>query len=67
MGSAKPAADQTSFQQGAGRIDVAAAIKQSVITEPGSVSFGTAIWPHNDDKPVTKTSPTATSATSRSR
>jgi subtilisin family serine protease len=55
MASAKPAADQTAFQQGAGRIDVVKGIKQSVITEPGSVSFGTAIWPHNDDTPVTKT------------
>ncbi|MEI8412655.1 MULTISPECIES: S8 family serine peptidase [unclassified Kribbella] len=55
MASAKPAADQTAFQQGAGRIDVAKGIKQSVITEPGSVSFGTAIWPHDDDTPVTKT------------
>ncbi len=54
MGSAKVAADQTSFQQGAGRIDLAAAIKQTVIAEPGSVSFGTASFPHTDDTPVTK-------------
>ena len=54
MGSAKVAADQTSFQQGAGRIDVAAAIKQNVIAEPGSVSFGTAAYPHTDDDPVTR-------------
>ena len=40
MGSAKPAADQTAFEQGAGRVDVARAIKQTVIAEPGSVSFG---------------------------
>lgn len=55
MASAKPAADQTAFEQGAGRIDVAKGIKQSVIAEPGSVSFGTALWPHDDDTPVTKT------------
>ncbi|NEA31598.1 S8 family serine peptidase [Streptomyces sp. SID13031] len=55
MASAKVAAGQTSFEQGAGRIDVAKAIKQSVIAEPGSVSFGTAQWPHTDDAPVTKT------------
>ncbi|MFG1814623.1 S8 family serine peptidase [Kribbella sp. NPDC049174] len=54
MGSAKVAADQTSFQQGAGRIDLAAAIKQTVIAESGSVSFGTAAFPHNDDEPVTR-------------
>ncbi|WP_405058604.1 S8 family serine peptidase [Kribbella sp. NBC_01505] len=55
MGSAKVAADQTVFQQGAGRIDVAKAITQQVIAEPGSLSFGLATWPHTDDTPVTKT------------
>lgn len=55
MGSAKPAADQTAFEQGAGRVDVAKGIKQTVIAEPGNVSFGTAVWPHDDDTPVTKT------------
>ncbi len=54
MGSAKPAADQTAFQQGAGRVDVAAAIKQTVVSDPGNLSFGTAAWPHDDDEPVTK-------------
>ncbi|MFK4088601.1 S8 family serine peptidase [Kribbella sp. NPDC020789] len=53
--SAKPAADQTTFQQGTGRIDVAKGIKQTVISDPGNLSFGTAVWPHNDDEPVTKT------------
>ncbi|MEU4394155.1 S8 family serine peptidase [Kribbella sp. NPDC023855] len=55
MASAKVAAGQTTFDQGAGRIDVAKAIGQSVIAEPGGVSFGTAQWPHADDTPVTKT------------
>lgn len=55
MASAKVAANQSAFEQGAGRIDVAKAITQSVIAEPGSVSFGTAQWPHTDDTPVTKT------------
>ncbi|HEY0616581.1 MAG TPA: S8 family serine peptidase, partial [Kribbella sp.] len=54
MASAKPAADQGVFEQGAGRIDLTKGIKQSVISEPGSVSFGTAQWPHTDDAPVTK-------------
>ncbi|GAA2800875.1 S8 family serine peptidase [Kribbella solani] len=54
MGSAKIAADQTSFQQGAGRIDLTKAIKQTVVAEPGSVSFGKALFPHTDDKPVTR-------------
>ncbi|RZU15441.1 subtilisin family serine protease [Kribbella rubisoli] len=54
MGSAKVAADQTSFQQGAGRIDLTTAIKQSVVSEPGNVSFGKASYPHTDDQPITR-------------
>ncbi|MFI7674555.1 S8 family serine peptidase [Actinophytocola sp. NPDC049390] len=53
--SAKPHADLTAFEQGAGRIDVARAITQSVVTEPTSVSVGTIQWPHDDDEPVSKT------------
>ncbi|MGW3463614.1 S8 family serine peptidase [Streptomyces olivaceoviridis] len=52
-GSAEPGA-YSSFQQGTGRVDVARAIKQSVIAEQGPLSFGKQEWPHNDDKPVTK-------------
>ena len=55
MASAEPAADQSAFEQGTGRIDVARGITQTVVTDPSSVSFGTAIWPHDDDAPVTKT------------
>ncbi|MGW0863982.1 S8 family peptidase [Streptomyces sp. NPDC002611] len=44
----------TPFEQGSGRIQVDKAITQSVIGEPGSVSFGLQQWPHTDDKPVTK-------------
>ncbi|MFH8988868.1 S8 family peptidase [Streptomyces sp. NPDC017940] len=44
----------SAFQQGSGRIAVDRAIKQSVVAEPASVSFGTQLWPHTDDKPVTK-------------
>ncbi|MFJ8788053.1 S8 family peptidase [Streptomyces sp. NPDC102462] len=44
----------TPFQQGSGRIQVDKAIKQSVIAEPVSLSFGTQQWPHTDDQPVTK-------------
>ncbi|WP_405055818.1 S8 family serine peptidase [Kribbella sp. NBC_01505] len=54
MGSAKVAADQSVMQQGAGRIDVAAAIKQNVIAETASLSFGLAAYPHTDDEPVVK-------------
>ncbi|SES21985.1 S8 family serine peptidase [Lentzea albida] len=49
--SAKPGA-HTPFEQGAGRADIAKAIKQTVTSS--SVSFGTALWPHNDDVPMTR-------------
>jgi hypothetical protein len=55
MASAKPNAELTAFDQGAGRVDVAKAITQSVLSEPVSLSFGTQLWPHDDDQPVTKT------------
>jgi len=52
-GSAK-GGKYTPFQQGSGRIAVDKAIKQSVLADPNSVSFGIQQWPHTDDKPVTK-------------
>ncbi|MEU9332289.1 S8 family serine peptidase [Streptomyces sp. NPDC048290] len=44
----------TAFQQGSGRLQVDKAIKQTIVADPVSVSFGTAQWPHTDDTPVTK-------------
>ena len=55
MASAKPDPTLTAYQQGAGRVDVARAITQSVTTDPVSLSFGRASWPHADDEPVTRT------------
>jgi len=52
-GSAK-GGKYTPFEQGSGRIAVDKAIKQSVVADPVSVSFGTQQWPHTDDTPVTK-------------
>ncbi|MCZ4511475.1 S8 family peptidase [Streptomyces sp. ActVer] len=52
-GSAK-GGKYTPFQQGSGRIQVDKAIKQTVIADPSSVSFGIQQWPHTDDTPVTK-------------
>ncbi|KOX25650.1 MULTISPECIES: S8 family peptidase [unclassified Streptomyces] len=46
--------DLTAFQQGAGRIRVDRALDQSVIAEPVSLNFGTARWPHADDRPLTR-------------
>jgi subtilisin family serine protease len=42
------------FQQGSGRIQVDKALKQTVIADPVSVSFGIQEWPHTDDTPVTE-------------
>ncbi|MER7472214.1 S8 family serine peptidase, partial [Micromonospora sp. NPDC000018] len=55
MASAKPHAGLTAYQQGAGRVDVARAVTQAVTSDPASVSFGRALWPHDDDTPVTRT------------
>ncbi|GHC57905.1 hypothetical protein GCM10010349_26080 [Streptomyces flavofungini] len=44
----------TAFQQGSGRIAVDRAVKQSVYADPVSLNYGTQLWPHTDDKPVTK-------------
>ncbi|MFF4112438.1 S8 family serine peptidase [Streptomyces sp. NPDC001714] len=52
-GSAK-GGKYTPFEQGAGRIAVDKAIKQTVLADPVSVNFGVQQWPHTDDTPVTK-------------
>ncbi|MFI6459141.1 S8 family peptidase [Streptomyces sp. NPDC050538] len=52
-GSAK-GGKYTPFQQGSGRIAVDKAIKQSLIADPVSESFGIQQWPHTDDTPVTQ-------------
>jgi subtilisin family serine protease len=52
-GSAKPGA-YSSYQQGTGRVDVARALDEHVVTEQGPVDFGVQQWPHDDDKARTK-------------
>lgn len=52
--SAEPTAGSSAFAQGTGRTDLARAIGQQVTSSPTSLSFGTAQWPHTDDRPVTK-------------
>ncbi|RSM61944.1 peptidase S8 [Kibdelosporangium aridum] len=54
MGSAKPNPSLTVFEQGAGRLDVAKAVRQPLRTSPASVNAGVALWPHNDDEPIRK-------------
>ncbi|ANZ40920.1 hypothetical protein BBK82_37995 [Lentzea guizhouensis] len=52
--SAKPNDKLNVFAQGSGRVDVARAISQVVTSEPTNISFGTQLWPHDDDQPVSK-------------
>ncbi|MFG3033966.1 S8 family peptidase [Streptomyces sp. NPDC048253] len=42
------------FAEGGGRVDVAAAIGQTVVSEPTAVAFARQSYPHADDAPVTK-------------
>ncbi|HEX6352508.1 S8 family peptidase [Actinophytocola sp.] len=56
MGSAEPADGLSAFEQGAGRVDVAAAVgtQGTVSAAPASMGFGTVLYPHHDDQPITK-------------
>ncbi|MDX3659440.1 S8 family serine peptidase [Streptomyces sp. ID05-26A] len=54
MNSAKPNPSLTIYDQGAGRLDVGRAVSSAVTTNHGSFSLGTAVWPHDDDKPITQ-------------
>lgn len=45
MGSAKPI-DATVYQQGAGRLDVAKAVTQTIVPSVGSLNLGFIKWPH---------------------
>jgi len=54
MASATPHPELSAFGQGAGRVDLAQAIAQTVTADPVSLSFGVARWPHDDDTPVTE-------------
>ncbi|WP_117208881.1 S8 family serine peptidase [Allorhizocola rhizosphaerae] len=42
------------FGQGAGRVDLTRAVRQQVIAETPSLSFGVQLWPHTDDVPITR-------------
>ncbi|MDG4829688.1 S8 family serine peptidase [Solwaraspora sp. WMMD1047] len=54
MAAARPDPRLDVFAQGAGGLDVARAIAQSVVAEPASLSFGRQLWPHGDDAPTTR-------------
>ncbi|BCJ50023.1 serine protease [Actinoplanes sp. NBRC 14428] len=55
MGAAEPIAGADVYGQGAGRLDVARAVRQTVSADEGSLNFGFQQWPHDDDTPVTRT------------
>ncbi|MFC6022526.1 S8 family serine peptidase [Plantactinospora solaniradicis] len=55
MASAVPHPELGAYAQGAGRVDVARAINQTIRTDPPSLSFGRPLWPHDDDVPQTAT------------
>lgn len=55
MASAKPNPALNVFAQGAGRVDVARAVTQSVYASPTSLWLGTQPWPADDDQPVSRT------------
>jgi subtilisin family serine protease len=54
MGAAKPIPAIGVYAQGAGRVDIARAVRQTVTTSPASVSFGLQRWPHSDDTVIAR-------------
>ena len=54
MDSAKPAGEDTLYEQGAGRVDVARAVTQPVAADVAAIDFPVQRWPHADDTPVTR-------------
>ena len=54
MSTAAPAPAISVYEQGAGRVDVAAAATVSVVPSEGELEFGYHRWPHDDIEPVTR-------------
>ncbi|OQO91194.1 serine protease [Saccharomonospora piscinae] len=50
--SATPGPNATVYEQGAGRVDVARAVRQQVSAQPAVLNLGIQEWPHHDDTPV---------------
>ncbi|WP_030228162.1 S8 family serine peptidase, partial [Actinoalloteichus caeruleus] len=55
MASAQPLEGIGIAGQGAGRLDVARAVNQTVVSEPAAVSLGNFLWPQADLEPVVET------------
>ncbi|SCE83159.1 S8 family peptidase [Micromonospora chokoriensis] len=54
MGSAKPTGEDTVYEQGAGRVDIARAVAQPVAADVAAIDFPVQRWPHADDTPLTQ-------------
>ncbi|MCZ7377853.1 S8 family peptidase [Micromonospora sp. WMMC250] len=54
MGSAKPTGEDTVYEQGAGRVDIARAVAQPVAADVAAIDFPVQPWPHADDTPLTQ-------------
>ncbi|MEO3748295.1 S8 family serine peptidase [Plantactinospora sp. B5E13] len=64
MAAAVPHPDLSVYAQGAGRVDVARAVNQTLVTDPPSIGFDRQLWPHDDDSPATETVTYTNSGTS---
>ncbi|GAB3458976.1 S8 family peptidase [Actinophytocola sediminis] len=54
MATAAPNPALSVFEQGAGRVDVAAAVTNTVSATPANLFVGLIAWPHDDDQPIAK-------------
>ena len=55
MGSAQLLDGQSALAQGAGLVNIPAALELQLHAEPAAVSFGRQAWPHGDDKVIERT------------
>ncbi|MET8045572.1 S8 family serine peptidase [Micromonospora sp. NPDC005215] len=54
MDSAKPTGEDSLYEQGAGRVDIARAVAQPVAADVAAIDFPVQRWPHADDTPITQ-------------
>ena len=54
MDSAEPGAEDSLYEQGAGRVDVARAVAQPVVADVPAIDFPVQRWPHADDTPISQ-------------
>ncbi|WP_164842537.1 S8 family peptidase [Actinoplanes solisilvae] len=54
MDSVKPGEENSLYEVGAGRVDVARAVAQPIVADVASIDFPVQRWPHADDAPITQ-------------